>query len=328
MREQNIFYNIVNNENNTTELLCNLLQFKAFRISILELFLERDAIDKIEYEHCDTQNILPESNGRPDLVIHNDHLEIIMEIKIGDANLTSSQPISYLNHLNKSSQKNRWLILLIPNEYIHIDAWNNLCADYLKKNPDSNIKMRIIFWQEVINKLEQYDFFHISKYLQDFVLLLKQWFERKLINFLYSEVKLMFTEQIPTVITKLFKVVDEVKYEIEREFGESIIIRRSFKSDEFVLYIKNEKNLEFLFFGIWYEYWETSGHPICYGVGDVYKPEVINSFQLLHEKNINSLDGWLCTWIPEILFEKNNCEKEISTIIITEIRNLLPLLDS
>ena len=99
----------------TTELLCNLMRFAAFRNPVLaHLLLGSSCVDSIEFDDIDTQITLTGS-GRPDLVIYNDKIYALVEIKTEKSRgLTDHQPDSYFDHLLKETARERWLVFLVP----------------------------------------------------------------------------------------------------------------------------------------------------------------------------------------------------------------------
>jgi hypothetical protein len=80
-RTSNIFHNLVTDEGSTTELLCNLMRFAAFRRPLLARFLSDACAAQIGYEDIDTQVDL-ESHGRPDLIVRNDGVCALVEVKV------------------------------------------------------------------------------------------------------------------------------------------------------------------------------------------------------------------------------------------------------
>ena len=67
-RVENVFYNIVTNENSTTELLCNLMRFPEFRVQLLGLILPGANLSGVGWDDIDTQVDLG-AYGRPDMEV-------------------------------------------------------------------------------------------------------------------------------------------------------------------------------------------------------------------------------------------------------------------
>ncbi|MEQ9618810.1 MAG: hypothetical protein RIG61_06520 [Deltaproteobacteria bacterium] len=302
------------------------------------MFLEKEILDKIEFEDCDTQKFLYRY-GRPDLIISNVDVEIIFEIKISSVTLTNNQPKSYLEYLNKCNQNTKWLVFLIPKDYRHKELWGKGMPGEIKKEewrkrtpivlPNSNVKTQKLYWNDIIEQLEKHELPSVNQYFNDFVNILKSWFERMPIIFTNSEVKLMFSDQIPQVITKLFKIVDDLRDDLTIEFGNKIKIRRPLSNnEEYSIYIQDDNNQELLYFGVWYQFWGKYGKPLCYGVdGNEYDNTIVNTFRH-SEKEVIEEDGWICSWIDENLIRNEDCQKDISSLMIKKVYDLLEAIQN
>src|SRR5947209_693451 len=94
-RDTNIFHNLVTDENSTTELLCNLMRFSAFRSLLLTRFLSEACASNISFDDIETQPYLADQ-VRPDLIISNDRVCVFIEIKVTQfREVTSTQPNGY-----------------------------------------------------------------------------------------------------------------------------------------------------------------------------------------------------------------------------------------
>jgi hypothetical protein len=81
MREENIFYNLTNDdENSTTELLCNLCKNAIYKDIIMSSLKLNDL--KINYEHIETQKSISGKEKIPDIMIENDDIRIFVENKV------------------------------------------------------------------------------------------------------------------------------------------------------------------------------------------------------------------------------------------------------
>ena len=97
-RVQNVFHNIVTDENSTTELLCNLLRFDDFRAPFLKLILPDFDSSEIAWDHIETQ-IDHGKFGRPDIQIRNGSLLALIEVKVvASLDTTKNQPDGFVNH--------------------------------------------------------------------------------------------------------------------------------------------------------------------------------------------------------------------------------------
>jgi len=147
VREENIFYRITDDdENATTELLCNLCKFANYK----ELIFNGLKIDNniFTYQNIDTQYNIPGTNKRPDIVIKNDKNKIFIENKVTKyRKLEISQLTIYPEYLNSISDKNVKLIFLIPTGYKYIEKIEEAQKKYKKI-------ISIIFWDKLLESIK------------------------------------------------------------------------------------------------------------------------------------------------------------------------------
>ena len=318
-RSGNIFFNVVTSENLMTELFGNFFKFRTFRDAVLELFLRKDQLNRIEFEHFDTQYSLPDDKGRPDLIIKNEEFEILFEIKTGNTNLTINQPNGYLEYLQDSSHNNKWLILLAPHDYDFLADWSSKIEEFLKQNPNSRIQTNIIFWKDIMKAIEHYDLSILSDYFKDLLELLKMWFELQNITFKTSEVTHMFKKDIPEILSKLFTIVDVVKNHNSKAFS----VSHSKTSSEYGVYFKTNEGESILYFGIWYKFWREYQKPLCFGVKRTYPDNVRKKFSQLHGGHFIDFHNWRMSWIDQDILSKNNCSEFIAKLIEEELKQLI-----
>jgi hypothetical protein len=118
------------NENSTTELLCNLFRTKYFRDICLEYFgIKKEFLEEILLENISSQ-YTTNSSGRPDIVIETDNLLYIIENKIKrDADLQETQKYNYPEFLLKF-EKTIGYIFLIPKKYEHESEIDEIIKKY------------------------------------------------------------------------------------------------------------------------------------------------------------------------------------------------------
>jgi hypothetical protein len=81
MREKNIFYKLTSeNENATTELLCNLCKYDDHKNAIMDVLTLSDM--QINFDDISTQQSISENKKIPDIVIENNNIIIYIENKI------------------------------------------------------------------------------------------------------------------------------------------------------------------------------------------------------------------------------------------------------
>ena len=278
----NIFSGIVNSENTMTELLCNFMAFKPFREAFIKLFFENIS-HLVSFDNFQTQYTTDINKSRPDMAIMNDECEFLIEIKTWDTYLTGNQPNSYLDYINKVNKKFKSLIFLVPSNYSHLSEWQAKVSTWKKVNK-SDICIKTIFWNEIINIIKQNDLHLISDRFNDFYELLKSWFEIDPIVFSGMEVNYMFNSEIPKILTKLYSIIDEVKDYCSQIYS----VSKSMNNQEYGVYIKNRDDKKLLLYlGIWYPFWEKYGCPLCYGVDTKdWTKDIIKKFSEAHKDKV------------------------------------------
>jgi hypothetical protein len=149
---RNIFYRVAaDNEDATTELLCNLLRTKYIR----DIFLNFLEIPKKIHETITIENIFTQTTienvGRIDLKIETNDALYFIENKIhDDTGLQLSQTTKYMEYLELMNKPNKGCVFLLPKDYdaketgeienikekysfVSIKRWNDL-LDCFKKN--------------------------------------------------------------------------------------------------------------------------------------------------------------------------------------------------
>lgn len=165
MREHSIFYRLTSeDENTTTELLCNLCKNEERRNIILDTLGLKEL--PIEFDDIQTQQSIPNERKIPDLVIENDKIKIFVENKI-DVNykLKISQTRVYPKELLKS-QKIIKLIYLVPKGYKDIET-----IEKLKQKYDFIL---LVYWEDLIKKLEEFNKDKGSEIISESILLLNK----------------------------------------------------------------------------------------------------------------------------------------------------------
>ena len=178
MREKSIFYNLTSeNENTTTELLCNLCCNEEYRKIILNALGIKDL--KINFEDIQTQKQIPKKRKLPDIIIENNEIKIIIENKINRYyGLLKSQTEIYPKDLVKSN-KIKKLIYLIPKDYKYISKITNLSEKYSFVSK--------VFWEDIINELEMYNKEKRAEIINESITLLNK--------ILRMNPKIIFTEE-------------------------------------------------------------------------------------------------------------------------------------
>jgi hypothetical protein len=182
--------------------------------------------------------------------------------------------VSYLNYLEAQTDKQCALVFLIPFYYLHE-------ATILERMTTAGVKIRleIIYWTELLKRLEQTDVARQNVAIEHFVALLTTWFEVKHILFSEEDMKLLQNREFATQFFKLTELITEV--------GEKF--PKPFKAEEYCdessigYYVKEQKGQYVLWFGCSFEYWKDYGSFFQVGVGDdefqEFSQEVISRFK-------------------------------------------------
>ena len=319
-RDQNIFYKLVNDENSTTELLCNLMSFASFRRALLARLLPGSSfIDHIEHEDIDTQITLDSGNGRPDVVIDSDRIYSILEIKTElDCTLTENQPDGYLSHLLVSDEKysekycEKWLVFLVPKgwiyEYAVKDRFNQIKAD----STHNLINTSILYWEDVLDIIEGTNLKELNPFFNDFHKMLVRWYRPKQISFTKREFDMILTKEIPEILEKLDELMEQIYSKSRAYKCYKHHSGRQLCCEERSIYFQNEQGEDIFYFGVWTPFWKERGYPFCYGV---YKehPNVESFRNVCKATNKDTIEfrNWIMSWISPETLAKENVADEI-----------------
>jgi hypothetical protein len=300
---------VVKDENSTTEILCNLMKFKLFREKFLGIFIPVELINEISFEDFETQVSLNE--GRPDIIIENEKNKFIIEVKTGKyTKLTGNQPIGYLNHLLNQKNENKRLIFILPEGYIYEKNINDIFVLFNNEHPSNEIEKQIVYWEDIIRIIESNELHELNPILNEFYKLLVMWYIPEQVTFDYSEIKTMYSSELPDILTKLAKIVDEI-YGKATSYEPNFYMQRKFPPDEYGMYFNVAGDKGALFFGIWLSLWKEKKLPICFGVDDSCSEEVKSAFEEQYRGRIIQYSDYKLSWFDESVFSQDDCIDEI-----------------
>jgi len=259
----NIFQEILHKEDNTTEILTNLLYYKPFRIEFLDfLGIKED----IKFENFYTQYNLDQDSdserknryGIIDLFIDDDK-KYLVEIKINsDTKLTDHQKKgSYIEYLNGKKEN---LFYLIPRSYFHKD----------------DIEGKILYWEDFLKRIKNSELDKMNPLIEHFVSFFYSYFSIDIIyKFEKRELQLIFGGKtmpsdttIPRIIKKLEEIVENVK-------NSEIKVDRSKKDftkqhpNYYGYYVKDDILTKYnliLWYGIDFDIWEDKSYPLIISI--------------------------------------------------------------
>jgi len=264
-----IFDKLIKNENDFTELFCNMTKFEDFK-SLIISFL---GIEKNKNPIFDTQYIT-KNNGRPDLVISFDDGIEFIEVKVDNRKLTKNQPEGYIKELLKRKEANKKLYFVIPKKYNYKEELNYR----IKNTKKFKISIEIRYWEEFFEFCKNKNIYSKNNVLGEYYNLLKSWFGYETVIFSKKEKDIM--NENGKVMYKAQKWLESIS---------SLLIQNGYdpewskESNEIGLYI-NKKNNYYGWIGIWFPLWKDSGDCFVYTISDKDKPKFYNNFVNIYKK--------------------------------------------
>jgi hypothetical protein len=291
------------------------MRFASFRRALLAKILSGSCfVNQIEYEDIDTQIILPSGNGKPDVVLDGDNIYVIVEIKTElNCTLTGNQPDGYLSHLQGLKEEDyseKWLVFLVPKGWIFEDIikvkFNKADSAY------KCVKTSILYWEDVLNIIEESNLKELSPFFNDFYDMLVSWYRPKPIEFTKEEVDMMFTNEIPNALEKLDDLINQI-YDKSRAYKCAKRHRgRDLCCEEKAIYFQNEKGNDIFYFGVWTTFWKDKGHPLCYGVYKDYpNVEAFRNVCRATNKDTVEFKNWIMSWFLQKTLSNENVADEI-----------------
>jgi hypothetical protein len=292
-RAENVFFNLVTDENSTTELLCNLMRFSAFRTPFLRQFLSETVASEVTGDDFDTQVDLG-ACGRPDLRIRNKDLVALIEVKVTTGlSLTANQPAGYAEFLTKQNAPERWLVFLVPKLWIPLDGLKKSLSTIV-----NSVHTHIIHWEDVTEIIETNDLGALNPFLNDFYKLLMARIAPKSVVFTTKEIVMLFTKEIPAALSRLQQVVDGVRdrsttYKVKPSSS------RSLCPSEYGMYFHDTQDRVVLWFGVWTDFWESNGTPLCFGVTENSSEAVRQAFLATFKGQTKHFDKYILGWFGQ-----------------------------
>lgn len=218
--EKSIFYRLTSeDENATTELLCNLCLYEEYKNIILDA-LELKGFS-ISFDDINTQLSIPNRTKIPDIVIENEKIKIYIENKIDRGyKLNHSQTKIYPQNL-ENSNKNVKLIYLVPKAYKDIESIKAVMEKYNFAS--------LIYWEDLIDKLSVFNKNKCSEILNESII----YFNKILktipkTNFTMEDLLFMnnieiFRKEVNTMAKELelfYNVLDKLKKNLGLRYGQ------------------------------------------------------------------------------------------------------------
>ena len=322
-KQYNILSYLIDSENRTTEMLYALLSYKPFREPVVRLFTEsKFGADEISWDDIETQCRI--GNIIPDMALRNDKVSVLVEVKTDWCReLTDNQPREYLKWLAGSKANGSSIfVALVPPNYKHLAELDRRINHFQSSNPNSSVRTLVVKWDQLIQVVSENDLEKLNQYIRDFCSLLKSWYEVPVTTFTPEETRLMYDKKNAVSIRKLLEIIEEVidalkekGYEVENSFK-----RRWWQEGEYGCYIKR-KGKYILFFGLWQNYWEKFGQPLCYGVAEKWDSSVCEEFRKAHPSH-EKYEAYLMKNIDQLTLLSEDPVFSITKTIEKEIETL------
>ncbi len=315
-----IFDGIVKTEPNFTQLFYSFLRFKPFRYAFLDLIKFNFNKRKINFENFETE-FNTGKFGRPDIALLSDETEILFEIKSWyNRNLTENQPEGYYKYLTESSAKYKALILICPEDYEHLDEYKKR-LEHIKSKSNKIHTETIIYWKDIAKLIKRKEFDLLSPLFAEYIHFIYDWFQLTPIFLNPLNITTMFGKEYPESLKKTIEIINIQYSEFEKS---DYKIRWTKKKcfEEYGFYLTLTENDDELFFGIWFDYWENSGNPICVAL-DSENDKIIKLFNTgIKKNNLNpaiDFNEWKVTYFDKQYLSDDESKK----IISNKIRNII-----
>lgn len=310
-RGPNIFHKLVTDENSTTELICNLMRFAAFRQPLLARLLSDACAAQIEYDDIETQKGL-EDHGRPDLFIENDRVCAIVEVKVCQfLGPTAHQQDHYFSYLSKHKAPERWLVFLVPKAWVHRESLEQSFESLRPGCGGNGVQTKIVCWEDVIDIIEKNDLHLVSPFFSEFHQFLEARYRPSPIVFCPSEVRMLFSKNFPTALSKLELLINEIE-EMSGEYDPKGHKEGKLCLVEYGLYFfGNWGDTHVLWFGMWTDFWKETGIPLCFGVKEDCPPNISEAFRASYKGKIQSFDTYTLGVISQETLEGKNAAKHV-----------------
>ena len=331
-KNRNIFEDALNLENPLTDALRNFLKYRPVRDALWRTLREsiQESVDFSSIEDIQTHYPGGHSEGIPDLVLYGPNFILVIEVKIGAKLTDKHQKKAYVPWIEKEIEKSQkemgFVVFLIPDYYSHraeLDSCLKKAGS--SKNPNIQVLDSPITWEQLVKELGSQNMQSLNELTLEFYNYLSERF--KSVIFSTEEVDLMNNKKTASVIIKLIDIVDKVK-----DKSNSLSSGRLDSSGHGYNFSSSNKKKS-IWFGIWWEYWEEEGFPLCIAIlKEYHSPQMLNAFKKRSEKFVDFKDCKNREWLvaeynlpesdkksPE---PNTDCSKLINDIA-TDIENLL-----
>jgi hypothetical protein len=324
MKDITIFNNLIKQEPHFTQLFYNFLKVNLFRQSFLDLI--KFDFDKkiIDFEHFQVEYHLSKY-GKPDIVLQSYETEILFEIKSWyNRGLTKNQPDGYYKYLKQNSARHKALILICPEDYEHLDIFNQR-IDKIKSEND-NIYLQTIYWEEIASQIKSKELDLQSPLIKEYLIFFNNWFQLEPIFLNNVNLTIMFGPEFPESLQKMMQFVENQYDYFQEKIEFPIKWSNEKKWEEYGFKITLPYESGYLFIGIWFDYWKKTGNPFCISLYTVDKKliKLFNkSIAFVKLEPAIKFGEWVVTFIDKNIFiDEKNCQKLITNKLMEIINGI------
>lgn len=277
-----IFDNIVKNEVTFTELVRNLCGFTVFRRELTEWIfascgdLDDDIRSKFtfDFDQITTQVVSDadpstENNGRPDIILDNGAIRIVLELKVDPScALTSNQPGGYLSELSSIQERTyRALMFVVPRGYQHEGTIIDRAEAWFKNDRDNLVsrKVPILYWEDFSDRLRNRGVDEVSIPLRHFIELAEAWFPDTRIAVSGEDRKVLENQGLAEALQGVYQLVDDVRKILKSDGRLAVSPHRAHEYDYSVTFRDAVNGGVTGYFGFGFGDFE-SGRPFLVGV--------------------------------------------------------------
>jgi hypothetical protein len=322
VRKSNIFYRLTQeNENATTELLCNLLRRKLLRDITLEfLGVPKNVYETISIDHVSTQKTI-DNDARPDITIENDDCLYLIENKIRtDRKLEESQKTTYPKYVKKSKKTYCRYIFIIPKEYEYESEIEAVKTSY------PSLFISKIFWEDLLKLYQDKEIGNEMPIVKETI----DYFNDVIVKETVSTTKLNIKEVVImynvkdlydtlSLVDKIVKLVEIVSEKICQKLGSDFEIDTTMRTlNEQGKYIKY-KNVKRIFLGLNPVLWEKQNGDYVYSVAlDVKCLELSDIDANIYESD----NEWIYIKIDRKIFTDDDQEDKLIDTVVDIINDV------
>ncbi len=226
--------------------------------------------------------------------------------------LTDNQPKGYFSFLSKDKTPERWLVFLVPKGWIHLRSLKESLGLLNAAHRDGSIRTSIVYWEEVLDVIEENDLQALNPFLGEFNQLLVSRLRPRSVVFSTREVLMLFSKDFPTALSNLDQLIGQVQ-EKSSIYKSRPQRARALCPEEYGFYFTNARDETVLWFGVWTDFWKQEGIPLCFGVDDKWPTAVSEAFRASYNGGTKRFQNWTLGWISQEALASDSAVEQVWT---------------